>query len=263
MSTLIDDADVQYWQIDSSVITGVPVTIMFFGYLDADPGSNDFCGVQIGDKDTTNNYFRLGTDEPTGKVQGATVSATQTRIVQTTTTPVINTWEHFACVFAAVDSRSAFHNGAGKATNTGSSTPTGFNRTSVGQEGDSTEGDEWSGRLARVVVYNVALTDAEVKASAAGISPLLIRPTALKHWWEFLDGTSGRDWIGALDLTAFGSVGSPVTAPHPPIAPPFGFGQGWEGAFTAAVGVTVAEIMAAASLDPPPEPTPAPAMVGY
>lgn len=70
------------------------------------------------------------------------------------------------------------------------------------------------GDLAEVAVWNVVLTQAEVTLLAAGVSPLMIRPTALVSYAPLLGGVSPEPdgfSYGGYTLTA-----APTQSVHPP-----------------------------------------------
>ncbi len=68
-----------------------------------------------------------------------------------------------------------------------------------------------NGAIAEVAVWNVALTDAEMK-SLANFSPLLVRPSAQRPYLPMVSLTT--DIISAASIT---TVGSPTVTTHPPI----------------------------------------------
>ncbi|MFO1185831.1 MAG: LamG-like jellyroll fold domain-containing protein [Bauldia sp.] len=93
-------------------------------------------------------------------------------------------WNHAVGVFSAINARAAYLNGCNKGTNTTSNTPAGINRTSVGVSDASSALSPigGAGLVALPAIWNVALTDGEVMALARGVSPLLIRPQALRFF---------------------------------------------------------------------------------
>lgn len=101
-------------------------------------------------------------------------------IVDTTTgSPTINTWGHYCAVFTTA-ARSAYYNGANKATTTATSVASGFTRTQIGARRAGSVTDAFfNGRLAEVGVWNVVLTDDEVLSLADGAACSLVRPQSL------------------------------------------------------------------------------------
>jgi len=91
------------------------------------------------------------------------------------------TWTHGGAVFSGASSRAVFLNGT-KTTNT-TTTSTNLaatDRTYIGAFISGTS--QFSGDLAEVAIWNVALTDDEMISLAAGCSPLLIRPASLQFY---------------------------------------------------------------------------------
>lgn len=124
--------------------------------------------------------------------------------LSTTTGITANTWHHCCRVDSAVNNRSVFLDGGGKATNTVSLTPTGIDTMSVGRIGTSTPEVFVEGAVAEVAVWDVALSDAEVAILAAGFSPLFVRPASLKFYRSFIRNDD-VDVIGGLVLTKNGT----------------------------------------------------------
>lgn len=102
------------------------------------------------------------------------------------------TWYSLVGVFASSTSRTVYLDGVAATTNTTSATPTGTTTFSVGGRAGVLP---FSGSLADVALWNVALSADDINALAAGVSPLLIRPDALVHYLPLLDS-------GTLDLMA-------------------------------------------------------------
>lgn len=134
----------------------------------------------------------------------------------TSTGVTVNTWHHICGVEAASNDRAAYIDGGSKGTNAGSCTPTGVTRTTIGVTADSTQAFWMNGRVFWPAIWNVALTDDEVALLAAGVSPLLVRPSALAAFWPLEPQDSGGlgDMIGGYDLTASGTspAGNPDRA---------------------------------------------------
>jgi len=129
-------------------------------------------------------------------------------------------WHHAAAVFASATDRRAFIDGGSKGTNSSSGAPSGINRTSIGRVGDSTPGNHFKGRIAEAAVWDAALTDVEVAALAAGVSPLRVRSGNLKGYWAVFGVSPETDFSGrGNNLTVTGTT----IADHAPVAPQFGF----------------------------------------
>jgi hypothetical protein len=93
-------------------------------------------------------------------------------------------WYHACAVFASATSRSSFLDGANKGTNADNVSPAGVDRTTIGHVGAENYADAEIGEAA---VWNIALSDLDVFYLAQGISPMLIRPDALRGFWPLID----------------------------------------------------------------------------
>jgi len=102
----------------------------------------------------------------------------------TTTGYTANTWYHACGVFTGNASRTAYINGGSSATNTTSKSAITIDRVDMGANynGSAYASQLMSGRIAEAAVWNVALSAAEVSALASGVSPRLIRPSALRFY---------------------------------------------------------------------------------
>ena len=113
-----------------------------------------------------------------------------------------------------------------KGTDNTSASPSGTDRVTLGRLGDSSPSWHFSGSLAEVGIWDVALTDAEIAALAAGLPPnrLVARRGNLVAYYP-LYNPDGVDYSGnGNHLTTVG--GSPVRADHigmlpenPPVRP--------------------------------------------
>lgn len=138
-------------------------------------------GTMINLSDATGNsgglrLIQLGTGTRGTSIASGNVAST---IDTTTGTATVGTWGHHCAVFTTA-ARSAYFNGANKATLTASSTASGFTRTQVGARRAASATDSFfNGKLAEIGVWNVVLTDAEIASLGKGVSCALIRPQSL------------------------------------------------------------------------------------
>lgn len=174
MSRLFDNASTQYAEWANADFGGAPLTIAAWAYHDE---ATTQCAVALANNTVTGDYFELQITSA-HRVLANTVASGSGASAQTGT-GTINTWIHGCAVFSAANSRAAYANGGDKGTNTTSRTPSGMNTWAIGRVPASTPLRYFSGRLAEIGVWNVALTDAEVAALGAGVCPLLIRPASL------------------------------------------------------------------------------------
>ena len=202
-------------------ITATPLTMA--GWFRPQNIANNLTIMSISAAADNNQVFIL---VASGQVSGDPVQAVARGgatfdPVDTTTGFSADTWQHACAVFASDASRSVFLNGGSKATETASYTPSGLNRMSAGVWDRGSDIWHMNGRLAELGLWNVALTDDQVKMLAAGVSPLRVRPDALVRYWPMYDAASLVDYSGKSgDLTV---TGSPSIADHAPVAPQWGF----------------------------------------
>jgi hypothetical protein len=127
-----------------------------------------------------------------------------------------STWQHAAGVFTSTSLQSWLNGTAGTATAHSTEWPS-TNRTGVGALERATPGKFLNGSCAEAAIWNVALTDDEIKALAAGLSPPHVRPGALVAYWPlFARATNEEDWVGGNTLTVTGAT----AADHPRIIYP-------------------------------------------
>jgi hypothetical protein len=139
-----------------------------------------------------------------------------------TTTAKVTTgsWFHLAAVYTSTTSRSAYLNGANKVSNaTSGLAPSGINSTYIGSVYQGAFFD-CTGSIAFAGIWNVALADAEVAELGAGISPLGVRPSALKAYAPLCSAASPElDLVSSTGWTLTGAP--PATAAPPKIILPY------------------------------------------
>lgn len=104
---------------------------------------------------------------------------------------VADAWNHACGVFVSDTDRRVFLNG-NKDTDSTDIDP-GFANHDETRLGTSLDAPNsfFTGRMAECGMWNVALTDAEAGALAAGATPLMVRPESLVGYWP-LHGRTGR-----------------------------------------------------------------------
>ncbi len=203
----------QYLSTSSSPVNGNPMTIAFW-FKSA--GVNG-CGVFVGGASATqrNNVFILpasGAVVNAGSVNSAGTSAS----VNSTTTFTDGVWSHAAAVYTSDSSRTAYCNGGGAATNTTTITTTpGFNSVLVGARWSGSLGGYFTGDIAEVGIWSVALTAAEIASLAAGFTPSQVRPQSLVFYAPLVGGQI-IDVVGGRTIT--NNNGATIAA-HPRIYP--------------------------------------------
>lgn len=116
----------------------------------------------------------------------------------------VNTWHHVGGVWSAADNRAVFLDGA-KTSETTSVTVAGQNQTNVGVFLASST-CTYSGQIAEVGIWNVALTDAEMASLAKGCSPTRVRPQSLVAYFPLVGTNSPETDVKGNTLTVTGPV---------------------------------------------------------
>lgn len=196
-------------------VTGVPLTLSCWARRDGNADSTGYC-LAIRDADDEKHFFALllyGNSPTPESVQAVTRGGNQpAQEAVTSLAWTVGTWHHVAAVFAADDDRRAYLDGGNKGTNATSRTPSGLDviglllnplpRTFGGTN------SALDTQIAHAAIHNVALTDAEIAALAAGAHPYSIRPANLVAFWPLSSKVDGaNDIVGGYDL----SETAPVT----------------------------------------------------
>lgn len=214
MALLFDDALSQYLDRGDAVIGAYPLTIAAF--YNHDEATRQTL-VSLG-RAGADHYFALDVDTNHAPVATAADGGSPADATSTGS-GTINTWHHACGVFTNDSNRVAYRDGANANNSTATVAPTSIDRTNVGRRfANGTAAQYWSGLIAEVGIWNVALGVDEIVSLARGASPLLIRPSALVAYWPLLrgsvaiSGTSLDRWRDGLHLT---ENASPTLADHP------------------------------------------------
>lgn len=219
MARLFDDGSTQGLFVNGAAVTAVPFSVSLWMY--ADDVSISPALFFLGDKDADNEYFSL---EFRGGDAGDNVaivarSAAAGRIQTDSTSGVtVNTWHHVCGVFSSTTSRTIYLDGGNSATGTTSVTPLGADRTSVGYLARLSATGYFSGRIANVAMWPVALTSGEVASLATGICPTQVRSSDLMRYWPIYGVASPEQDRISLDTLTL--TGSPVKADGPKMISP-------------------------------------------
>jgi hypothetical protein len=204
-----DRSSSQYFQVDQTPVSGVPITISCFFKPASDTVGGSVCNLV--DASTSNNMFsmliagNLGGDPVRAFVQtpGGTLGA------NSTTGYTTGTWHHGAVVFESSTIAHAYIDGGSKGSTTGTARiPTGIDRVAIGRHGDNpSPGAYYDGDLCEIGIWNAILTDSEIAGLAEKFSPLFIRRNNLIFYTSMIDTFGGNlnDMIGGLQLAPFNS----------------------------------------------------------
>jgi hypothetical protein len=206
MARLFNDANPDTIEVDTTTpVLAVPLTMAGWGYPDASGLVMFICGVG---NSAGNSNTRIGVHSTNVGFANRQDIGVANAFALGATTIALNTWQHIAATFVGTTpcTVTLYYNGAvdvtGTATNLGTVNAT---RTSIGiTPGNLGAGlRPWSGSLAEIGMWDVALTAAEIAALGKGYTPKLIRPTALRLYVPIV-----RDVVdvrGGLALTTTGT----------------------------------------------------------
>lgn len=170
----------------------------------------------IGDTGGNVNYFSLDLNTSFAAL-AQTRDASGLVTATSGTTGSINTWFHATAVFAAANDRRAYVNGGTVGTNATSRTPASLDAATIGRLERSSPTQYFSGNIAEVGLWSVALSAVEIAALAAGIAPPSVQRDALVGYWPIWGIHSPE-----IDLTANNrtmTVTGATAANHAPVTP--------------------------------------------
>jgi hypothetical protein len=121
-----------------------------------------------------------------------------------------------AGVEAAATDRRVYLDGTDKGTDATARNPlaAAHDRMSIGSDGETVPADYFDGRIAHVAVWNVALTDQEIRSLAAGANPRRVRPDSLIAYWPVGGQSPEQDCVGSFNM---GLIGAPPQAGGAPV----------------------------------------------
>ncbi len=208
MSRLFDDASTQYIEVDVAPISGAPLTFSVWAYPDA---SQSHSPLFVGDKDVGSERaylsLRVTTDVLRYSFQGGGGNPT----IETANAATLNAWNHCFGRSAASDDHEVILNGdlGNAGTSSFDVTVADWDRTTIGRLGDSTPNFAFSGRLAEVAIWDVALSDDEAVMLSLGFSPLFVRPQGLVLYAPLV-----RDIIDRVGGLALADTNGTTVADH-------------------------------------------------
>ena len=236
---LFDDAVSDQLSVDSTPVTAAPFTLTAMVNTDVVVVQT---AVWLGDKDVANEMWALGLyGASLGTSAGLRYETAAGALnTVTTTSYTINTWHHICGVETSATSHKAFIDGGSKNTGVSSRAPAGADRIRIGQRGDSTPSDAFSGLIAEVGIWSTDLTDANVALSAKRVSPLLVVPQSLVFYLPIWGRYSPEiDIKGGRNLTVTGTVASAHPRVFYPSFRPAVFTPGAGTAYTKSVAGTM------------------------
>lgn len=177
-----------YAYIPGALLSAAPITISAWVRPTSVANLTEILSICSAD---SGNYFslRLNANQIQAVARSNTSrTATSTQVLST------NTWYHVCAVFASSSSRAAYVNGGNKGTNTQSSTPSVVGgETTLAGLGGSSNGDYYSGDIAELAIWNVALSDAQVLMLSLGLEPTFVAPSNIAAYLPLLNHSSGFD----------------------------------------------------------------------
>lgn len=193
-------------------ITGKPITLSIW----CNPNSTSTMRLfEWADNATTNNLARInfsGSNQVTGTYNNGGSAVT----VSTTGTVSVGSWTHACAVFAGSSALSYINGTAAPTPAVIGSDPTGVDRFGVGISATGGAATApFDGLLERACVWNMALTQSDISALAAGADPFSVQPANLVCYWRLLTTTDITNLVtpGTHDLTLTGSLSNGGSSP--------------------------------------------------
>lgn len=213
------DGSTQFLSGAASLVTTFPFTLAVRYNTDTTAVNQNLFGLYAG---ATAQAHYMSLSDSGGTKRGFATSVSTAGGFDhaiTTTTVTVSTWSSMVGLYASSTSRRSVLNGdiAGAGTNTATNAPVGLDTFHAAQY-NPTDVDEFNGRLAEIAVWSSIITDAEITAYDRGVSPLLISPGTLQHYWQLLGRNDPEpDLIGRASFTL---NGTPANAVHPRVYMP-------------------------------------------
>jgi len=208
-----------YARYGGAVVSAYPFTMACWALPDNTTANHTL--IWVGNSAVSNQYFELSIRGADGGDPVAAIARNTVYTSATTSTGFSSSaWNHCCGVWTNSFSRDAYLNGGGKGSNTESVSATGLgaNRTTVGRSDDSTPGDNIAGLIAHPCIWNVALTEAEIKSLARGAHPLTVRPASIVSYWPLYgNGSPEPDEVGRFELPL---TGTSKSSNNPPVISP-------------------------------------------
>lgn len=199
----------QYINMPAAAYNNTPMTIAAWAFMDSTNNAISVGSVTSGSLTRHQIAFNAGgfpfasavnTGGTPGTAQGSTAYSS-------------NQWYHLAGVFVSSTDRRVYVDGVPQATNTTAITLGVVDRTTIGMRISSgAVGTYWAGRIAEFAVWSAQLTEADLRALAAGAKPTRVRPDALMAYFPLPGEASPEpNWKG----TAGNLTNAPTQGSHP------------------------------------------------
>lgn len=219
MSRLFDVTASDSLDLSVALVADYPFSVS--AWFNAPSNTSLFEMALWGHGQTTSSFrtnalaIKEGTDEiwaTRGSIEAITTAAM---------TP--NTWQHALGVWTSNTLRAVYLNGGNKGTNTTSAGVSGLNATAIGRRPNS--GDQWfmDGNVGTVVMWDIALTDADAVILASGASALKVKPLNIVGYWPVW-GVQSPEIDLSPNARSMIVTGTVISTTHPPITP-FSFGR--------------------------------------
>lgn len=209
----------EYLSVASAPVTGFPCTLACWFNPANITAAHPLLGVYDGGGSLIDAIYLIASGNAAGDPLRASVAQNGSFGEAGSSTGFsASTWQHACGVFTASNSRDVYLNGGSKGSNTTNLTPSGIANTFIGRYRNNASNAYASASVAEAAIWNVALTESEIAALAAGYSPLMIRPDALVAYWPVVGKNSPEtDMVGEYNLAL---SGTPDTVEHPRIIRP-------------------------------------------
>jgi hypothetical protein len=200
----------QYLSVPSAVVVSNPVTLACWFNRSTTGAAMGLVAIS---NNTSTNFQQLSlSSSATNEILA--VSNAGAPIVAALPYAATNQWDHGCAVFASDSSRQVFLNATGSTVQTNTVSVTGENVTSIGSRpaGAGIFGQFFSGLIADVGIWNVALTAAEIASLAKGMACDKVRPQSLVFYAPL-----ARDLIDVRGGRAITNNNTATVASHPRI----------------------------------------------
>jgi hypothetical protein len=215
------DGSADYLERTTAILTATPATFAIWFRADTVTGSHRL--ITINDRGIAGDLLSLYQEAATLVAQhhdggaGASSAVSSGTVVQ-------DQWHHGAAVFDDDTNRHAYLDGGNKVSNSLVQNLVDVDTTTIGSMDYTSRIQYFNGDVAEAAIWNVALTDGEIKSLAAGMLPSKIRSANLLGYWPIY-GLSSPE----IDYSGKGNTMPVISAPplsdHAPIPPGWGFDE--------------------------------------